>query len=118
MQPEVGGEGSANLPEVRPGRGDFSIGSETWPGLGKLAEEAGEVLQVIGKLIGSHGSPDHWDETNLIERLEKEMADVQAAIWFVLDANTGLSKKTVRERAFVKLKKFHYWHNNEVPVSK
>lgn len=32
--------------------GDFSIGGTLWPGLSKLIEECGEVLQVGGKLIG------------------------------------------------------------------
>lgn len=28
---------------------DYAIGSKKWPGLTKLIEEAGEVLQVVGK---------------------------------------------------------------------
>ncbi len=35
--------------------GDFSIGSDIWPGISKLIEEAAEVGQVCGKLIGSGG---------------------------------------------------------------
>lgn len=29
----------------------FSIGSKRWPGISKLIEECGEVLQIAGKLM-------------------------------------------------------------------
>lgn len=40
----------------------FAIGSPVWPGLSKLAEEAGETLQVVGKLMGTGGESAHWDD--------------------------------------------------------
>ena len=39
----------------------FAIGDKKWPGISKLVEEAGEVTQVAGKLMGSGGDILHWD---------------------------------------------------------
>lgn len=55
----------------------FAIGSPTWPGLSKLAEEAGEMTQVVCS-VGSH---EH--RRQLIE----EIGDVLAACDFVGLAN-------------------------------
>lgn len=63
----------------------FAIGDNDYAGLGKVAEESGEVLQVIGKLMGSAGNPNHWDGTDLLERLLDETADLTAALTFLLD---------------------------------
>lgn len=54
--------------------GDFSIGSNTWPGIGKL-------------IIGSRGETAHWDGTQLDRRLESELGDLLAAITFVIREN-------------------------------
>lgn len=61
----------------------FAIGDEEWPGISKLAEEAGEVLQVIGKLMGTRGQTKHWNVPDLKKALEDEIADLDAAIAFV-----------------------------------
>jgi NTP pyrophosphatase (non-canonical NTP hydrolase) len=61
----------------------YAIGSETWPGLSKLVEECGEVLQVAGKLMGTGGQVEHWDGTDLRERMTEELADLLAAIDFL-----------------------------------
>jgi NTP pyrophosphatase (non-canonical NTP hydrolase) len=92
--------------------GDFSIGGNLWPGISKLIEECGEVGQVAGKLIGNEGRTDHWDGTDLRERLEDEMADVIAAIDFVTSLN-GLSAARITQRAGKKLALFNSWHRNQ-----
>lgn len=91
------------------GSGDFSIGSSHWPGISKLIEECGEVIQVAGKLLGSAGDVDHWDGTNLKERLEEEVADVMAAIAFVIHRN-DLDINRILERKERKSKLFDRWH--------
>lgn len=58
----------------------FAIGSAKWPGLSKLAEEAGEVIQVIAL------SPD-LKASNYRLRLIEELGDVLAACDFVSEAN-------------------------------
>jgi NTP pyrophosphatase (non-canonical NTP hydrolase) len=97
---------------VATGHGDFAIGSRTWPGLSKLVEELGEVAQVAGKLIATGGEPDHWDGTNLRTRLEDELADLEAAIAFVLEHN-DLDAGRVAERRAAKLRQFGDWHREQ-----
>jgi len=87
----------------------FAIGSPVWPGLSKLAEEAGETLQVIGKLMGTGGDVAHWDGSNLRERLVEEIADLLAACAFVISEN-DLDDEAIRERSSKKLQQFLIWH--------
>ncbi len=94
------------------GNGDFSIGSEVWPGLSKLIEEAGEVMQVAGKLIGSRGQIAHFDGTDLKIRLEDELADLQAAIEFVSRFG-NLNFKRMDERRNEKIDRFENWHDTD-----
>lgn len=61
----------------------FAFGDKEWPGIAKLIEEIGELGQVIGKLMMTHGMAGHWDGSDLRVRLVMEMADVAAAIDFV-----------------------------------
>lgn len=90
-------------------QGPYSMGGATWPGISKLVEEAGEVCQVAGKLLGTGGAVEHWDGSNLRERLQEEIADLMAACQFVIDAN-GLDAGVVRARAALKLEIFNQWH--------
>jgi NTP pyrophosphatase (non-canonical NTP hydrolase) len=92
--------------------GPFSIGSALWPGISKLVEEAGEVSQVCGKLIGSGGEIMHWDGTNLKERLEDEIADVLAACFFVAAA-CNLDAVKIDTRMKTKLETFSRWHKEQ-----
>lgn len=94
------------------GSGDFSIGSNLWPGISKLIEECGEVQQVAGKLIASHGAVNHWDGTNLKERLESELGDLQAAIQFVVRHN-ALDVVAIEKRRIEKLMLFEKWHEEQ-----
>lgn len=94
------------------GDGSFAIGSDVWPGVSKLIEEMGELAQVLGKLLGTSGSTDHWDGTDLLERLYNELADVQAALWFVMIAN-DLNPDRIAIRSASKLRKFTEWHESQ-----
>ncbi len=96
------------------GSGDFSIGSQVWPGLSKLLEEMGELQQVGGKLMGTGGKTAHWDGTDLRQRLIEEMSDVLAAIQFFQAKNfTDKDDDRIRARVSEKLQLFATWHNNE-----
>ena len=90
----------------------FAIGSGTWPGISKLVEELGEVAQIAGKLIATGGEPAHWDGTDLRTRLEDELADLEAAIAFVIQRN-GLDAGRIAERREVKLRLFNAWHRQQ-----
>ncbi|WP_432825126.1 hypothetical protein [Dactylosporangium sp. CA-092794] len=89
--------------------GPYEIGSKTWPGLAKLAEEAGEVVQVLAKLIGVSGQDRYYDGSDLRERLIEECGDLTAAIAFFTETN-GLGA-AVDARARQKLALFRHWHD-------
>lgn len=93
----------------------FAIGSRVWPGISKLVEECGEVVQVCGKLLGTGGERAHWDGSDLRERLTEEIADVLAAAAFVIEHN-GLDAATIEKRVAEKRRRFEEWHakTNEV----
>lgn len=86
----------------------FAIGSPVWPGLSKLDEEAGEVVQVIGKLMGTGGLTQHWDGSDLRQRLVEEIGDVMAACEFVAQTNDLETEVEIRRRD--KLALFYRWH--------
>jgi NTP pyrophosphatase (non-canonical NTP hydrolase) len=93
----------------------FAIGADHWPGISKLMEEAGEVIQVCGKLLGTYGSTAHWDGTDLKVRLEEELGDLLAAIDFVqlkceLDI-VRIDRQRVRKR-----ERFRQWHEAGDPL--
>lgn len=102
--------------EQKPKR-PFAIGSSPWPGIAKLGEETGEVQQVIGKLVQTGGHPMHWDGSNLVVRLENEMGDVLAAIEFVTETNTTLSRSRINARFERKLALFRRWHEELPEIS-
>jgi len=88
----------------------FAIGADEYPGVGKLAEESGELVQVVGKLMAYPDEP-HPDGTDLRERLINEMGDALGAIWYAADAN-GL-RDAVEARASRKHALFITWHHQE-----
>lgn len=88
----------------------YAIGDDEWPGISKLIEECGEVIQVCGKLLATHGEAAHWDGTNLHRRLADELGDLQAAIRFVQLKNPNLDPEAIRSRADEKLELFLRWH--------
>lgn len=91
------------------GSGDFSIGSEVWPGTSKLLEEMGELQQVLGKLIAVAGSTEHWDG-DLRPRLIEELGDVSAAIGFFMEQNFVGDEAAIADRIVAKLLLFRKWH--------
>lgn len=90
------------------GNGNFMIGGSVWPGLSKLIEECGEVLQVGGKLMGSAGDTAHWSG-DLSQMLVEELGDLLAAAGFFMDVN-GLDVDAVLARSVKKRATFEKWH--------
>lgn len=90
------------------GAGAYSIGSTVWPGLAKTVEEAGELLQVLGKLIASRGHAQHWDGTDLHVRAVEEIGDLHAALSFLAKMNS-LPDTAITERADQKYERFLRW---------
>lgn len=75
-------------------------------------EEAGEVVQVCGKLLATYGEAHHWEGSNLRDRLEEELGDVLGAIDFVIEHNTMLRADVIAARRAVKLELFKLWHGH------
>lgn len=90
----------------------YSFGSDVLPGLSKLVEEAGEALQVCGKILAKGGAVQHWDGTDLAVRFQEELADLQAAIKFVIEAN-GLNEQKIGVRRAKKLRMYWKWRDIE-----
>ncbi len=87
----------------------FAFGSAVWPGLSKLCEEAGEVVQVCGKLVMTGGNRNHWDGSELDRRLEDEIGDLVAASLFVV-GHCNLDVNRICRRVVDKLVLFEKWH--------
>jgi NTP pyrophosphatase (non-canonical NTP hydrolase) len=94
----------------------YSIGNPLWPGISKLIEEAGEVQQVCGKLIAVGGRSDHWDGTNLRDRMQEEVGDLAAAIDFLVEVNGLDDAGLVAARRRSKRELFWHWHDPAVPA--
>jgi hypothetical protein len=95
------------------GSGDFSIGSQVWPGTSKLIEEMGELNQVLGKLIATAGDTEHWSG-DLRPKLVEEIGDVLAAVTFFLGMNLNAYERIEIEARFaVKIALFEKWHTEQ-----
>jgi hypothetical protein len=107
------GSGEAPAREAVP----FQFSDPRWPGLVKLAEEAGEIVQVIAKIIGTGGTLAFRDGQRVKRaRLVEEMADLQAALQFVHDhALTGVEQAEFETRCMAKLTTFNRWRLEDAP---
>jgi len=45
--------------------------NKEWPGLAKLNEESGELVQVIGKLMMTHGERAHWGRRRFAQTADR-----------------------------------------------
>lgn len=88
----------------------FGMATDNWPGLAKLSEECGELVQVLAKLMQTGGDRQHWDG-DLVPRLVEEIGDVQAAIWFFTEHNPQLEYGAILSRTNVKHALFNRWRN-------
>ena len=68
--------------------GPYSIGSDTWPGLSRLAADAAQVVRVACTIMGNGGDRGQEAETgDLRESLQEELGDLRAAIDYVIGKN-------------------------------
>lgn len=99
-----------------PGDGSFSFGSRTWPGLSKLVEECGEVLQIAGKIMGTGGAVQHWDgKGDLDERIALELCDLFAAARAFFQLNGFDGNPVYIQREIQKYRQFLKWHSENLP---
>lgn len=99
--------------------GPYGIGTTQWPGLAKVIEECGEVIQVLGKLV-SKGDLDHtWPNIDgtmrgsgdLTDSVHEELGDVLAAVSFFILNNDEIDEVRVLTRQEEKMATFRRWHN-------
>jgi hypothetical protein len=99
--------------------GDYSIGSDHWPGLAKAMEECGEFVHACAKLIAMGGEDaPHWDgQGTVLTRVEDEMADVLAACAFLRSRNPVLDAGRILDRTAAKVALFEKWHDEHADHS-
>lgn len=78
-------------------------------GLAKLLEELGELSQIASKKLAYIDTDDHPDhQGSMKKRMEDEMADVCAAIAFVID-KMDLDAQYIHDRYNRKVNRFMTW---------
>lgn len=79
---------------------------EKWRGIGKLIEECGEVLQLLGKVVPFPDGPHPDGKGALRDRLPVELADLRASmIYFEVSNNLEI----LTDRTEEKLRQFRHW---------
>lgn len=76
--------------------------------VGELQAELGQLVQVLGKKLAYWDADDHWDGSNLRERLQDEMGDVRAALDFV-EERLRLDHEVIQARRRKKAALFDAW---------
>jgi hypothetical protein len=80
----------------------YGIGSDTWPGLSRLAADAAQVVRVACTIIGT-GNDTHQDAAVQRESLQEELGDLRAAIDYVIGKNAldwgAVNKRRDRKRS-------------------
>jgi hypothetical protein len=79
----------------------YGIGSDTWPGLSRLAADAAQVVRLACTIIGT-GNDTHQDAAVQRESLQEELGDLRAAIDYVIGKNaldwTAVNRRRDRKR--------------------
>ena len=87
-------------------------------GLTKLAEECGELIQIVSKKSAYIATDAHPDgKGSMRTRMEDEIADVAAASEFVVQ-NFELNRQRILSRTQEKLSTFRRWHGAQPEQSR
>jgi NTP pyrophosphatase (non-canonical NTP hydrolase) len=80
-----------------------------------LQEECAEVIVEISKCLrfGPHQILEGTEESN-IQKLQKELGDLQAMIELLVDENVGVSVKSINRAKKKKFEKLKQWSNLKV----
>jgi NTP pyrophosphatase (non-canonical NTP hydrolase) len=88
----------------------YSFGNPLLPGLAKLMEECGELVQILAKKMAYPLEP-HPDGQDTDARIVEEMGDVLAGITFYGSLNlTKEQQDAVEARRDKKVELFRSWH--------
>lgn len=77
-------------------------------GIGKVVEESGELLQILGKLIAFPNNEHPDGKGDLLIRASDEFADVKAANQYFVHVN-GLDENYINKRSVTKFNQFMKW---------
>lgn len=88
---------------------DYNFGSPVWPGLAKVIEECGEVLQIAGQIV-AFPAGNHPSGVDIVARMNNEIADLAAAIQFLVAENGTIDTTGFVLRRDAKLRLFQGWH--------
>ena len=87
-------------------------------GLTKLAEECGELIQIVSKKSAYLDTDTHPDgKGSMRTRMEDKIADVAAASEFVVQ-NFELNRQRILSRTQEKLSTFRRWHGAQPEQSR
>ena len=83
-------------------------------GFSKLAEETGELQQVVGKVLAYGLECDNHPDGGkpLVDRFIEESGDVIAAIYFIMQ-KYNLSSEDLNKRTSLKLNTFKAWDEED-----
>ena len=87
-----------------------------WRGHGKLTEELGELLQLLGKALAFPAGAHPDGKGSIGARLPDEIADVYAALDYFSEVNLKDASLDIASRRAMKLSKFHLWGLTGVPT--
>jgi hypothetical protein len=80
----------------------YGIGSDTWPGLSRLAADAAQVARVAAAII-STGNDTAQDAAVQRENLQEQLGDLRAAIDYVIGKNaldwSAVNRRRDRKRS-------------------
>jgi len=91
-----------------------SVADQHWRGIGKLTEEAGELLQLCGKAIPFPVRSHPDGKGDMRARFPEEIADLYAALDYFVETN-DLPKDGIESRRAEKVAKFKHWELTGIP---
>jgi hypothetical protein len=80
------------------------------PDLHVLVEEVGGLLGVAGRLMATHGTPEHWSGADLASNYLYRLASATSAAEFAAGFASSAERARVRDRMQDKLRLFQRWH--------
>jgi hypothetical protein len=91
--------------------------TEKWRGIHKLIEEAGEVLQLCGK-IGAFPDEAHPSGEDIRAKMVEELGDLRAAIdYFMVENFSHTERGHIYDRRYHKFHKFADWVLTGIPCN-
>ncbi len=102
--------GIGNQSSINPEEAPYQLKCADWPGMSKVIEESGELGQVFGKIQSAGGATVYpWGNVDLKAKTVEEVADLLAALTFMVKKSPHVDEAAVSERMAKKFKLFEAW---------